>query len=100
MRAAGGRAGPLGLARAFGRVPSPANPLSRVRLALFAVCALAGSAAFAQGAPGLTGAKHADDVVMARQLLMDAIDTEMGAIEGAVAGSKIDLVTLKDRAYT
>jgi len=48
---------------------------------------------------GLTGTNHPDDVVMARQLVMDSIDTDMGAMEAAIAGSKIDLAGLKDRAY-
>lgn len=52
------------------------------------------------GAVGLTGAKHADDVIMPRQLLMDGIESEMGVIEGWIGGGKGDLANLKDRAYS
>jgi cytochrome c556 len=47
---------------------------------------------------GLTGVDRADDVVMARQLLMDGIETEMGAIEAATAGQALRLAELQARA--
>jgi len=83
---------------------SPKAPLSRIARSLIAFVPAMSVAALvaisvegANGqtaAPGLTGAAHTDDVVMARQLLMDGVDTEMGVLEG-----KIDLAGLKDRAY-
>lgn len=89
------------------KIGSP-GVLIRIAATLPAICLLAiGSAgvdrAGAQGAAaaaGLTGAKHADDVIMARQLLMDAIEGDMGAIEVAVGSGKGDLGSLKNRAYS
>ena len=48
--------------------------------------------------PGLTGTDRPDDVMQARQLVMDGIETEMMAIELAVGGNAPDLVDLKARA--
>ncbi|MFO1185804.1 MAG: cytochrome c [Bauldia sp.] len=71
--------------------------LAAAAIALFALVSGGAHPSVAQGAAaGLTGAKHTDDVVMARQLLMDAVETEMGVIEGG----KADLANLKNRAYS
>jgi cytochrome c556 len=48
--------------------------------------------------PGLTGTDRPDEVVQARQLLMDGIETEMGVIELALEGKAPDLGDLKARA--
>jgi cytochrome c556 len=48
----------------------------------------------------LTGISHTDDLIMARQLLMDSNETAMGPIDRAAGGEKIDLATLKNLAYT
>ena len=48
--------------------------------------------------PGLTGIERADDVIMARQLLMDGIDEEMQPIDIAVAGKDTPLEELKTHA--
>ena len=50
--------------------------------------------------PSLTGVTHTDDLVMARQLLMDSNETAMGPIDRAASGENIDLATLKNLAYT
>jgi cytochrome c556 len=64
---------------------------------------MAGAPLTATGAdtdPSLTGISHADDLVMARQLLMDSIETAMGPIDRAASGENIDLAMLKNFAYT
>ena len=48
--------------------------------------------------PGLTGIDRAEEVVMARQLLMDAIDEEMQPIDLSGAGQDTPLDTLKAHA--
>src|SRR5215470_15618264 len=48
--------------------------------------------------PGLTGTDRPDEVVQARQLVMDGIETEMGVIELALEGKAPDLGDLKARA--
>ena len=48
--------------------------------------------------PGLTGIDRSDDVIAARQLLMDGIESEMMAIELALEGSAPQLDDLKARA--
>jgi cytochrome c556 len=68
-------------------------------LAVFAVTIMGPLAARGQDrAPGLTGASHPDDVVMARQLLMDGIDEEMQPIDIAGAGKDTPLEELKAHA--
>jgi len=49
-------------------------------------------------APGLTGIDRADDVVMARQLVMDGIEDEMMAIETGPSGKELALGELKAHA--
>lgn len=48
--------------------------------------------------PGLTGTDRPDDVVQARQLLMDGIETEMAVIELGLEGKAPPLDDLKARA--
>lgn len=48
--------------------------------------------------PGLTGTDRPDEVVQARQLLMDGIETEMGVIELALEGKAPPFDDLKARA--
>ena len=48
--------------------------------------------------PGLTGIDRSDDVIAARQLLMDGIESEMMTIELALEGSAPQLDDLKARA--
>jgi cytochrome c556 len=50
--------------------------------------------------PSNTGVTHTDDLVMARQLLMDSNETAMMPIDRAAAGENIDLAILKNAAYT
>jgi len=50
--------------------------------------------------PGLTGADHADDVVMARQLLMDGVDDAMHDIDISTTGAELKLESLKANANT
>lgn len=54
-------------------------------------------AAPAQTAP--VAVERRDDVVQARQFLMDAIDEQIAPLDRATAGQKSDLQDLKDRAY-
>ncbi len=66
---------------------------------------LAGSFAMYVGAvcaqeAGLTGDKHAGDVVLARQLLMTEVEANMMAIDFALGGRETFLKTLRDNAYT
>jgi cytochrome c556 len=48
---------------------------------------------------GLTGASRPDDVIMARQLLMDAVEAEMTPIDLALGGRSVPLADLKSHAY-
>ncbi len=48
--------------------------------------------------PGLTGIDRSDDVIQARQLLMDGIESEMMVIELALEGSAPQFDDLKARA--
>jgi len=48
--------------------------------------------------PGLTGIDRSDDVIAARQLLMDGIESEMMVIELALQGNAPQLDDLKARA--
>ena len=48
--------------------------------------------------PGLTGTDRPDDVIQARQLLMDGIETEMQVIEPALEGKAPAIDDLKVRA--
>lgn len=48
---------------------------------------------------GLTGTTKPGDVVQARQLLMEAIEAEMMAVDVAVGGRDLPLQSLKEHAY-
>jgi cytochrome c556 len=72
--------------------------------ALMAVCAAIATAApqtlCAQDKiPGLTGVDHRDDVIMARQTVMDGLEDEMMTIEVAPGGKEIPLSDLKTSAF-
>ena len=62
--------------------------------------AIALSAPRAADDAGRTGVTRPDEVIMARQLLMDGVEAEMMAIEVALAGREARIDALKDRAYT
>ena len=67
-----------------------------IAAAALAPCTVNGQAR----APGLTGADRPDEVIQARQLLMDGVETEMNAIELATgAGRKFEFADLQSRAY-
>lgn len=74
------------------------------RLAIAAITVLAIVVAASAGArcedraPGLTGLDRSDDVIQARQLLMDGIESEMMAIELGSEGKASQLDDLKARA--
>jgi cytochrome c556 len=74
-------------------------------IALLFLCAFALAAASPFAArgqdkvPGLTGADRPDDVVMARQLLMDGIDDAMREIDLAAGGREFKLDDLQAHAY-
>ena len=79
----------------------------------FTICAIVALAAFGLAAtgqmttpghgqervPGLTGIDRADDVVTARQLLMEGIDDEMRDVDLAAGGQDFPLEDLKSHAY-
>jgi hypothetical protein len=65
-----------------------------------ALVALAGSLTAQEQSVGLTGATHTDDVIMARQLLMDGIDDAMHDIDISTTGADLKLETLKTNANT
>ncbi len=73
-------------------------------LATAAVAALAVTVAISASVrsedrvPGLTGIDRADDVIAARQLVMDGIESEMMVIELALEGNAPQLDDLKGRA--
>ena len=72
--------------------------------ALMAVCAaiaIAGSQTLLgqEKPPGLTGVDRADDVIMARQAVMDGLEDEMMTIEVAPAGKEPSLIDLKASAF-
>jgi cytochrome c556 len=60
----------------------------------------AGAVAGPGSDPSYTGASHSDDLVLARQLLMEGNETAMGPIDRAVGGEDIPLVALRASAYT
>jgi cytochrome c556 len=76
----------------------------RVRLAngtLLALVAIVTGSLTAGGedrVPGLTGTDRPDEVVQARQLLMDGMETEMAVIELALEGNAPQLDDLKARS--
>ncbi|MCP8936920.1 cytochrome c [Alsobacter sp. SYSU M60028] len=68
-------------------------------LALAGLTALAATAALAQSGPATLPDDRRDDVIQARQLLMDAIEEQVAPVDLAAAGAKADLQAVKDRAY-
>src|SRR5215468_9416722 len=87
----------------FRMLPGPGEHVSR-GLAIAAMMALAVTvavSAMARGedrVPGLTGIDRSDDVIMARQLLMDGVESEMMVIEIGLEGHTPPLDDLKARA--
>lgn len=81
---------------------SASNRLPAVLISYSALVVAAVGSFTARGqdrVPGLTGADHADDIVMARQLLMDGIEEEMMAIEQPPGGKPAALDDRKASAY-
>ena len=69
-------------------------------LAAIAVIATGSMTARSQDrVPGLTGIDRADDVITARQLLMEGIEDEMKDIDVAAGGQSLPLDELKSHAY-
>jgi cytochrome c556 len=67
-------------------------------LALAVIIAALATARSEDRVPGVTGIDRADDVIAARQLLMDGIESEMMVIEIGLEGSVPQLDDLKARA--
>jgi cytochrome c556 len=67
-------------------------------LALAVMVVASGNVRGEDRVPGLTGIDRSDDVIAARQLLMDGIESEMMVIELALEGSAPQLDDLKARA--
>jgi cytochrome c556 len=70
-------------------------------MAVCAAIAIAGSQTLLgqEKPPGLTGVDRADDVIMARQAVMDGLEDEMMTIEVAPAGKEPSLIDLKASAF-
>jgi cytochrome c556 len=49
--------------------------------------------------PGLTGTDRPEDVVMARQLLMDTVGAEMAPLDQAAGGNEFNFAEAQPRAY-
>jgi hypothetical protein len=86
----------------FWILPSPTRISDRLPVAAILALSvmLAGSTkVYAEDrVPGLTGIDRSDDVIQARQLLMDGIESEMLVIELALEGGAPQLDDLKARA--
>jgi cytochrome c556 len=67
-------------------------------LALAVIVAASAKVRSEDRVPGLTGIDRADDVIQARQLLMDGIEAEMMVIELGLQGSAPQLDDLKARS--
>jgi len=67
-------------------------------LALAVTIAAPSTARSEDRVPGLTGTDRPDEVIQARQLLMDGIETEMMSIEIALEGKELALGDQKARA--
>jgi cytochrome c556 len=70
-----------------------------VSAVLLSLCWSMGPGNGQERAPGLTGADHADDVIQARQLLMDGIDSEMADIDLAAGGQEFKIADLQTHAF-
>src|SRR5215475_10180336 len=67
-------------------------------MALAITVALSATVRSEDRVPGLTGIDRSDDVIQARQLLMDGIESEMMVIELGLEGTAPQLDDLKARA--
>jgi hypothetical protein len=74
---------------------------SATAVAMFAAftAALPYRAVGADSDPSLTGTSHTDDLIMARQLLMDSNDTAMMTVDPATPPANANLDALKMAAY-
>jgi cytochrome c556 len=74
--------------------------IQRLSVVAFAGALALSGAAFAQGATtGLTGVDKAEDVLMARQGLMDAVEEQRMPSDAAIGGKAEPLPALKNRAF-
>ncbi len=64
-------------------------------VAVFGAVMLSPSARGQDKVPGLTGIDRSDEVIQARQLLMDGIETEMAGVELGLEAKQIQLEDLK-----
>src|SRR5436190_19518607 len=70
-------------------------------VSMLAVAAGVSLSALAQNdTTGLTGGDRPDDVIMARQLLMEGMEEEMMVVELSVEGKEFKLADLQARAYS
>jgi cytochrome c556 len=79
-----------------GRVPG--GLVIAAGMALAVMVALSAKVRSEDRVPGLTGIDRSDDVIAARQLVMDGIESEMMVIELALDGKAPQLEDLKARA--
>ena len=79
-----------------GRVPG--GTAIATMMALAVVVAVSAKLHGEDRVPGLTGIDRSDDVIAARQLLMDGVESEMMVIEIALEGSAPQFDDLKARA--
>src|SRR3954465_11118206 len=86
--------------RSMTRDATTKRPVLMSALLCSAMLGLVPLAAQGQGAASLTGPKHAEDIVTARQLLMDGIDEAMMPIDLAPDAKNPNLDELKARAFT
>ena len=83
----------------FSGKPSMRTMFTALGLVISVILSAATAPALEQSqSTGLTGIDRPGDVVQARQLLMDGIDTEMQDIDQAVAGGQVPLDVLKAHA--
>lgn len=76
----------------------PGGPAIAAAIALAVTMAVSAKVRSEDRVPGLTGIDRADDVIQARQLIMDGIESEMMVIELGLQGSAPPLDDLKPRA--
>jgi cytochrome c556 len=74
------------------------GPAIAALMALAVMVAVSGKVRGEDRVPGLTGIDRSDDVIAARQLLMDGVESEMMVIELALEGSAPQFDDLKARA--
>ena len=85
----------------FRMLPTPKGGVSGALAAAATVAILAAAAVKVHGedrVPGLTGIDRSDDVIAARQLLMDGVESEMMEIELGLERSAPQFDDLKARA--